>query len=119
MDIDHIIALKEAHNFGGHKWSNAEKEIYANDPDNLLAVYRSSNRAKSFKNSYQGMPPNISHWSRYLILRERIIKKYALTQSSAEIKAIKFYRKKWKTHQHWIHMGHVRRFMSRWIPGIF
>ncbi len=119
LDIDHIVALKEAHNFGGFAWDKDKREQIANDPENLLAVYRSSNRAKGFKNSHQGMPPNIAHWGRYLILRERVIKKYDLTQSKAELQAVKFYREKWKTHQHWVRMGKVRRFMSKWVPGIF
>lgn len=119
LDIDHVVALKEAHNFGGYAWGVDKRRALANDPDNLLAVYRSSNRAKGFKNSYEGMPPNIAHWSRYLILRERVIKKYELTQSAAELKAVAFYRQKWITHQHWIRMGRVRRFMSHWAPGVF
>ena len=119
IDVDHIVALKEAHNFGGFEWDIDKRRQLANDPENLLSVYRSANRAKSATNSYEGMPPNIAHWSRYLILREQIIHKYGLTQSDAELNAVAFYSKKWVTHQHWIKMGRVRRFMSRWVPGIF
>lgn len=119
MDIDHVIALKEAHRFGGFEWDTDKRRELANDPENLLAVFRSSNRAKGFKNSYEGMPPNVAHWARYLILRERVIEKYELTQSAAELRAVEFYREKWVTHQHWIRMGRVRRFLTRWIPGIF
>ncbi len=119
IDIDHIVALKEAHNYGGFEWGREKRQQLANDPENLLAVYRSANRAKSARNSYEGMPPNIAHWARYLILREQIINKYDLTQSNAELKAVAFYRDKWHKHQHWIKMGRVRMFMSRWMPGLF
>lgn len=119
IDVDHVVALKEAHNFGGFEWDVDKRRQLANDPENLLAVHRSANRAKSATNSYQGMPPNIAHWARYLILREQVIAKYGLTQSDAELKTVAFYRAKWHRHQHWIKMGRVRVFLSRWVPGLF
>jgi len=103
----------------GFEWEIDKRRQLANDPENLLSVYRSANRAKSATDSYEGMSPNIAHWSRYLLLRERIINKYGLTQSAAELIAVAFYRKKRATHQHWIKMGRLRRFMSRWVPGFF
>lgn len=119
LDIDHVIALGEAHRMGGYKWTKDQKKAFANDPDNLLSVFLSSNRAKSDLDSFEGMPPNIAMWARYLIVREQVVKKYDLVQSPAELKAIKFYRSKWTTHKNWIKMGRVRRFLSNWIPGMF
>ena len=119
VDIDHIVALKEAHRFGGFEWGATKRRELANDPENLIAVWSSSNRSKSAKNAYQGMPPNITNWATYLDMREKIINKYQLTQSSAELKAVAFYRSKWYDHRLWLKMGRVRRFMARWVPGLF
>ncbi|MBX2847343.1 MAG: HNH endonuclease family protein [Acidiferrobacterales bacterium] len=119
IDIDHVIALGEAHRMGGFQWTSEKKKSFANDFDNLLAAHGSSNRAKRDLDSFEGMPPNIALWARYLIVREQVVIKYELVQSAAELKAIKFYRSKWATHKNWIKMGRVRRFFSTWVPGMF
>ena len=119
IDIDHVIALGEAHRMGGHAWTREQKQAFANDPLNLLAVYGSSNRAKSDHDSFEGMPPNIAIWGRYMIVREEVREKYGLVTSNAELNAIKFFCSKWDTHKNWIKMGRVRRFLSNWVPGMF
>lgn len=119
IDIDHVISLGEAHRMGGHAWDSDQKKAFANDPDNLLAVSLSSNRSKSDIDSFDGMPPNINSWGRYMIFREAVVEKYGLTRSKAELNAIKFYRDRWHKHRNWIKMGKVRLFMGTWIPGTF
>ena len=57
IDIDHVISLGEAHRMGGYAWDREQKKVFANDFDNLLASQGSANRAKSHKDSYEGMPP--------------------------------------------------------------
>lgn len=47
LDMDHIVALAEAHDSGGSNWDAATKRMFANDPANLVAVTASSNRSKS------------------------------------------------------------------------
>lgn len=79
LDIDHRIALGEAHRFGGENWSAAKKERFANDPVNLIAVSLGANRSKSQKSAYQWMPTNKSYWCEYVQARQVVIDKYKLT----------------------------------------
>lgn len=119
VDVDHVIALGEAHRMGGHAWDTERRRQFANDFDNLWATHRSANRAKSDNDAFSGMPPNIAMWGRYMIVRERVAEKYGLVFSAAEKHAVDFYRAKWHHHQHWVKMGRVRVFLGRWLPGMF
>ena len=74
LDIDHVIPLKWAHEHGGANWSAQKKQIFANDPRNLLAVDNGLNRSKGAKGPDQWMPPNhvyrcdyLAHWQRVLV----------------------------------------------------
>ncbi|WP_158071601.1 HNH endonuclease family protein [Pseudonocardia sp. Ae717_Ps2] len=57
IDIDHVIPLALAHRSGAHAWTDRQREVFANDPDNLLAVSAQVNRSKSDKGPEQWMPP--------------------------------------------------------------
>jgi len=119
IDIDHIISLGEGHRMGGHAWDTEKKKQFANDPDNLLAVWNSSNRSKSDRDSFEGMPPNLSNWGIYMELRGRVVEKYGLERTAAELRAIKFYKNRWRKHRLWVKMGAVRTFLPKWVPGTF
>ncbi|MEO5664338.1 MAG: HNH endonuclease family protein [Nocardioides sp.] len=59
FDIDHMVALAEAHDSGGYAWSAATKEEYANDqanPGSLVAVTASSNRGKGDRDPGEWLP---------------------------------------------------------------
>jgi len=59
FDIDHMVALAETHDSGGHAWTAATKEAYANDqgdPRALVAVTASSNRGKGDQDSGEWLP---------------------------------------------------------------
>jgi len=43
LDIDHLGALGEIDAVGAHSWTAAEREAFANDPENLVAVQRRPN----------------------------------------------------------------------------
>lgn len=45
--VDHIVALKEAHNSGGSTWTDARRSEFANDPLNLWCLDAGLNTAKS------------------------------------------------------------------------
>ena len=85
LDIDHRIALQEAHKMGAANWTKEQKRQFANDPINLIPVYLSANRSKGSKFAYQWMPTNKAYWCKYIVMREIVVEKYNLTAPEKEI----------------------------------
>ena len=56
IDIDHIVALKEAHESGAHLWNKARKKAFANDFANLLPTQAGANRSKGHRDPARWMP---------------------------------------------------------------
>ena len=91
LDIDHFIPLKNAHQSGGHSWSSAKKEEFANsrvDPDNLIAVNLSANRSKGAKGPDEWKPSNTEYWCQYAYDWIRIKDYWSLTATQAEWNAL-------------------------------
>lgn len=59
VDIDHMVALREAWRSGAHAWTTEERGGFANDLDStqLWAVSASSNRSKGDSDPADWMPP--------------------------------------------------------------
>lgn len=60
VDIDHRVALSDAHESGGWSWGPDQKEQYANQlehPLYLVATSQYGNRSKSNKGPAQWLPP--------------------------------------------------------------
>ena len=69
IDIDHVVALKEAWDSGAWSWSSAQRRAFANDTsDNrtLLAVTDSVNQSKSDKDPSNWLPPLQSYTCTYI-----------------------------------------------------
>ena len=69
VDIDHVVALKEAWDSGAWAWSESQRKAYANDmtdPRTLIAVTDRVNMSKSDKDPSNWMPPLRSYWCTYL-----------------------------------------------------
>jgi hypothetical protein len=69
IDIDHVVALKEAHDSGAWAWSAAQRERYANDLTDgrsLIAVKDSENQSKSDKDPSNWIPKNPAYLCTYL-----------------------------------------------------
>jgi hypothetical protein len=58
LDIDHLVALREAHDTGGAEWDAARKRAFANDTRNLFAVAAGANRSKGSRGPAEWLPPN-------------------------------------------------------------
>lgn len=68
VDIDHLVALKEAWDSGAWQWSEAQRTAFANDTTDsrtLIAVSSSSNRSKSDRDPSNWMPPLRGYWCTY------------------------------------------------------
>ena len=69
IDIDHVVALKEAWDSGAWAWSAATRNAYANDTTDrrtLLAVTDNVNQQKSDKDPSNWVPPLKSYLCTYL-----------------------------------------------------
>lgn len=69
VDIDHVVALKEAWDSGAWAWSESQRKAYANDMSDrrtLIAVTDRVNVSKSDKDPSNWMPPLRSYWCTYL-----------------------------------------------------
>lgn len=69
IDIDHVVALKEAWDSGAWAWSSAMRRAYANDTSDsrtLLAVTDRVNQSKSDKDPSNWLPPLKSYLCTYL-----------------------------------------------------
>lgn len=56
VQIDHVVSLSAAHRGGAWAWSDAERELFANDPAHLLAVEGIANQSKQDKGPGAWMP---------------------------------------------------------------
>lgn len=69
LDIDHVVALKEAWDSGAWAWSSSRRRDFANDltdPRTLRAVTDNVNQSKSDADPSNWMPPLRSYWCTYL-----------------------------------------------------
>lgn len=78
LDIDHIVPLNYAAQHGGNGWSAQQKEAFANDMSQLIAVSANSNRRKSDKGPSEYMPPNKEYWCEYSSTWIKTVSKYNL-----------------------------------------
>ncbi len=70
LDVDHVVALEEAHRSGGHAWSRERRAAFANDlsdPRTLVAVSSAANRAKGSQGPEDWLPPEPRSRCRYVV----------------------------------------------------
>lgn len=90
LDVDHIIPLKWASDHGGLGWPAREKELFANDPLNLLAVDDGLNQSKGAKGPTDWMPPNHAFRCEYIGQWQAVLVKYPkLSMSPKENRVFK------------------------------
>lgn len=78
LDLDHIVPIKFAYDHGAYNWSDSERELFANDPENLIPVLAVLNRAKGAKGPEEWLPPNIYYIPEYIKQFSYICQKYKL-----------------------------------------
>jgi hypothetical protein len=88
IDIDHIVPLKEAWLSGADQWSEEQREEFANDPENLLAVSAGSNRSKGAQDPSTWMPPAQEYRCTYAQQWVQVKEKYELSIDAAEQKKL-------------------------------
>jgi hypothetical protein len=88
LDIDHIIPLAHAWSHGADQWDAIRREEFANDPENLLPVLFSANRAKGAKGISDWIPPDTEFHKDYALLWVYLKMKYKLEFSEDEMRSV-------------------------------
>lgn len=91
VDIDHVVALKEAWDSGAWNWSAARRQAFANDlddPRSLIAVTDNVNASKSDSDPAQWMPPLASYRCQYVFDWVVVKVRWSLTVDTVERSAI-------------------------------
>ena len=92
VDIDHVVALKEAWDSGAWSWTESQRKAYANDLTDrrtLIAVADRVNVSKSDKDPSNWMPPLRSYWCTYLADWISVKARWGLSMDQSEFGRIK------------------------------
>lgn len=88
VQIDHVVALSDAWQKGAQQLTAADRERFANDALNLLAVDGEANNKKSDADAATWLPPNKDYRCRYVARQVAVKQKYGLWVTQAEKDAI-------------------------------
>lgn len=89
VDVDHIRALSDAWLANASTWTLEMREVFANDPANLVSVSASSNRSKGASGPDAWEPPNGDADCWYLDRYARVSVAYELTVTSPQAAALR------------------------------
>ncbi len=89
VDIDHLIPLKNAHQTGGSAWNKIEREVFANDPENLVITNLTYNRKKGAKGIDGWLPVHKNYACKYIKDWAKLKKKYSLQMTAKEQQTLK------------------------------
>ncbi|WCZ35647.1 hypothetical protein CHEID_00325 [Corynebacterium heidelbergense] len=84
VQVDHVVALDDAWQKGAQQWAPEQREVFANDEENLLAVDGSLNQQKGAGDTATWLPPNESYRCAYVARQVHIKAKYQLWVTQAE-----------------------------------
>ncbi|MFC5939489.1 HNH endonuclease family protein [Corynebacterium choanae] len=88
VQIDHVVALGDAWQKGAQQLAPEQRQNFANDPDNLLAVMGRVNTQKSASDAASWQPPNTAFRCAYAIRQIVVKHRYALWVTQAEHDAL-------------------------------
>ena len=86
---DHLVALSETHQSGGHLWSRDKKRDFYNDIQNLYVMHASENIKKSGHDPVDWKPSDRGDWCRYANEWIEVKKKWGLSADVREVDALK------------------------------
>ncbi len=87
VDVDHVVALKEAWESGARRWSTTDRTRYANDlgySRTLLAVTDNVNQSKADRDPAEWLPPRTAAHCTYAVNWVLIKYRWRLTLDSTE-----------------------------------
>jgi Protein of unknown function (DUF1524) len=83
VQIDHIVPLAYAWDMGASGWPEPQRQRFANDPANLLAVQGQANQDKGDLPPGQWMPPNAAFACQYSMQFIAVLRGYSLPVDEA------------------------------------
>jgi hypothetical protein len=84
VQVDHVVALSDAWQKGAQAWTPQQREAFANDPANLLAVDGPANQEKGAGDAATWLPPNRGYRCVYALRQVRVKAAYGLWVTAAE-----------------------------------
>lgn len=84
VQIDHVVALGDAWQTGAQQWPAQQREVFANDTAELLAVDARSNEQKGDADAASWLPAKKSFRCRYIATQVMVKAKYRLWVTKAE-----------------------------------
>jgi hypothetical protein len=84
IQIDHVVPLKAAWNAGASTWTATERQRFANDPAELLAVSAHANEAKGDATLAGWLPPNAVERCPYVVQYLTVAVTYHLPITGAD-----------------------------------
>lgn len=84
VQIDHVVALSNAWKTGAQSWDTTRRQLFANDPLNLLAVDGPANQNKSDQDAASWLPSNPGFQCQYVALQVAVKLKWQLWVTEAE-----------------------------------
>ncbi|WP_456786289.1 HNH endonuclease family protein [Cellulomonas sp. P5_C5] len=88
VQVDHVVALSDAWQKGAQAWTAAQREAFANDPANLLAVDGPANQEKGAGDAATWLPPARGYRCVYALRQVRVKAAYGLWVTAAEHDAL-------------------------------
>lgn len=88
VQIDHVVALADAWRSGAHAWSATQREQFANDPLNLLAVDGPANQQKSALAADEWLPARVDFQCEFVARQIAVKSKWDLSVTDTERNAL-------------------------------
>jgi hypothetical protein len=89
VPIDHVVPLAAAWVQGAAAWPEDRREVFANDPANLMATTRELNSAKGDSTAEEWVPPDPEYGCSYATVVVTVKDRYELTVTPGEAAALK------------------------------
>jgi len=90
-DVDHVVPLCLAVQWGADEWPRELRVQFANDPLNLILVSAGANRSKGDRPPSDWMPRNTAFWGPYLAQLGAVLDKYPLDVPRKDRRALRCY----------------------------
>lgn len=93
VDVDHLVALQDAHLSGGWEWDADQRKAFANNQTHLLATTQFGNRSKGAKGADQWLPPLETYRCEYIARWLAVKEAHELTMTEGEAAVVGYMQK--------------------------